>query len=84
MAILLQNQCPQLKPIGRRRLQLSEPLPGPASQVELGNLEKFVRIEVTHLSRHTEPFSPIANVFMIAPPEQLIHALWTNHPEDAQ
>jgi hypothetical protein len=54
--------------VGRRWLQLSEPLPSFASQVELGNLEKLIRIEVTHLSRHTEPFSPITNVFMIASP----------------
>jgi len=83
MAILLQNHCSQLKLVDWRRLQLSEPFPSSASQVELGNLEKFVRIKVTHLSRHTEPFSPIANVFMMAPPEQLIHTMWTSHPKDA-
>jgi hypothetical protein len=68
---------------GQRQLQLLEPLSGFASQIELGNLKKFVRIEVAHLCRHTEPFSPIANILMIAPPEQFVHALWTSHPEDA-
>jgi hypothetical protein len=82
MAILLQNQCSQLKPVGRRQLQLSEPLPSSASQIELGNLEKFVRVEVAHLCRHTEPFSPITNILMIAPIELFVHALWTSHPED--
>jgi hypothetical protein len=69
LVILLQNQSSQLKLVGRRRLQLSEPLLGPASQIELGNFEKFIRIEVAHLSSHTEPFSPVNDVFVITPLE---------------
>jgi hypothetical protein len=84
MAILLQNQCSQLKPVGQRRLQFSEPFPSSASQIELGNLKKFVRVEVAHLCRHTEPFSPIANILMIAPPKQFVHALRTSHPSKFQ
>jgi hypothetical protein len=69
VAILLQDQGSQFNLVGWCWLQSLELIPSPASQIKLGNFEKFVRIEVAHLSRHTEPLRPVANVLVIASPE---------------
>jgi hypothetical protein len=84
IAILLQDQGPQLSPISWSWLEPPEPFPGSSSQIKLSDLEQLVCIEVSHLSDHGKSFSPIADILVLTPPEQLVHALWTSHSADAR
>jgi hypothetical protein len=78
----MHDQRPQFIPIDWRRLQPLEPLFGSAPQIELGNLEELIRIEVSHLSSHGESLRPIVNILVITPPKQLIHSLGISHLAD--
>jgi len=79
ITIFLHNQGLQLSPIGWYRLQPLEPLLGSTLQIKLGNLEKFVSIEIAHFGRHRETLRLVIDILMISSPEQLIHSLGTSH-----
>jgi hypothetical protein len=77
--ILLHYQRPQFSLIGWCQLQPLEPLLGSTPQIQLGNLEELVSIQVLHFSSHGESLRPIINILMVSSPEQLIHSLGTSH-----
>jgi len=68
MPIFLHNQDPQFGPISWHWLQLLEPFFGSTSQIQLGDLEQLIHIEISHLGSHCEPLRPIIHILMVSSP----------------
>jgi hypothetical protein len=60
-------------------MQPLKPFLGSTAQIQLGDLEQFVSIEITHFDGHGKSLRPIIYIFIISSLEQLIHSLRTRH-----
>jgi hypothetical protein len=77
--VFLHDQGYHLVPIGWHRLQPLKPFLSSIAQIQLGDLEQFVNIEIAHFSSHGESLCPITDVFIIASPKQIVHPLGASH-----
>ncbi len=52
---------------------------GSTPQIQLGNLQEVVSIEISHFTYHSESLRPVIYIFMVTSPKQFIHSLGTGH-----